>query len=233
MISRDKIRPYFLPFRRLGGRVSMALGRAGSLTPLSPNFGYSRGTPVDRFYIERFLKVHSADVRGQVLEIGDDSYSRRFGGSRVTGQDVLNLRPGQPGTTIVGDLAAAGTLPPDSFDCIIAAQTLHLVFDIASAVASLRQALRPGGVLLITVPGISPVDRGEWKDDWCWSLTGTSLSRLLREFRDGGEISVSTHGNLFAATAFLHGAAVEEVGTRRLKPHDAAYPVTVTARAVR
>ena len=211
----------------------MGFGRASSARPLSLNFGYSRGTPIDRFYIGRFLQDHAADIRGRVLEIGDDSYSRRFGGSRVIRQDVLNLRDGLPGTTIVGDLADPCTLPTASFDCIIVAQTLHLIFDMAAAVAHIHQALRPGGVALITVPGISPIDRGEWKDNWCWSLTERSLERLLRSSFGRENVAVSANGNLFAATAFLHGAAIEEVGMHRLQPYDPAYPVTVAARAIR
>jgi hypothetical protein len=52
--------------------------------PVSRNFGYDRGLPVDRYYIEGFLDRHKSDVRGHVLEVGDDSYTRRYGGDRVT-----------------------------------------------------------------------------------------------------------------------------------------------------
>ena len=39
--------------------------------PVSRLFGYDRGTPVDRYYMEKFLGGHSADIRGRVLEIGE------------------------------------------------------------------------------------------------------------------------------------------------------------------
>ena len=59
--------------------------------PVSRVFGLDRGLPVDRWYIERFLEHHADDIRGVVLEFGDDRYTRRFG--RPTQSDVLNVDP--------------------------------------------------------------------------------------------------------------------------------------------
>ncbi len=215
---------------RWRGRLAMRLGRIGATSPLSRDFGFSRGTPIDRFYIESFLADHQADVHGAVLEIGDDSYSRRFGGSRISRQDVLHVNP-FAGATIVGDLMNADTLPAGQFDCIILTQTLHLLPDMPVAIANLHRALRPGGALLVTSPGITPIDRDEWADNWLWSLTGASLKHLLCGPFARDRVQVSVYGNLFAATAFLHGAALEEVGKARLAAYDPAYPVIVAAAA--
>jgi SAM-dependent methyltransferase len=231
MIVRAALKALRTPFRRAHGRYAMSRGRVTSTKPLCREFGYSRGTPVDRYYIEAFLRDHSADIAGRVLEIGDDSYSRRFGGSRVTRQDVLHIDPGHPKATIAGDLADPGTLPAQAFDCIVLTQTLHLIFDMAAAVANLHRALRPGGVLLVTVPGISPVDIGRWKDSWHWSLTDVALCRLLSGPFEPATVTCLSRGNLFAATAFHHGAAIEEIESAKLDLFDAAYPVTVAARA--
>jgi SAM-dependent methyltransferase len=227
------LRQLIAPFRRLHGRLSIGAGQFQRSRPLSGEFGYDRGTPIDRLYIEDFLETHATDIRGRVLEIGDDVYSRRFGGSQVIGQDILHAHAGNSKATIVGDLADAATLPSDAFDCIILTQTLHLVFDMATAVRELHRALRPGGTLLITVPGISPVIGGEWQASWYWSLTENALKRLLSGPFDPAQVSLRTYGNLFAATAFLHGACVEEVGREKLDPFDERYPVTVAAKARR
>jgi SAM-dependent methyltransferase len=210
----------------------MGAGRIRSAAPLSDNWGYDRGTPVDRYYIEAFLEEHRGDVRGHVLEVQEDDYSRRFGGNRVTRQDILNVDLSNPKATIIGDLADPTTLPQGQFDCIILTQTLHLVFDMTAAIANLHRALRAGGVLLITVPGITPLDRNEFLDSWYWSLTEPALARLLSGPFDPEKVTLRSYGNLAAATAFLHCAAVEEVGPRRLDRFDRAYPVTVAARAV-
>jgi hypothetical protein len=108
-----------------------------------------------------------------------------------------------------------------------------LVFDMRAAIDQLHAALRPGGVLLLTTPGITPIDRGEWADSWFWSLTSAALGRLLASRFDVASTTIETHGNVFAATAFLHGVCCEEIDVRRLLPCDKAYPVVIAVRAER
>ena len=58
--------------------------------PVSTSFGCDRGTPIDRYYIEKFLAAQADLIRGRVLEVGEDTYSRRFGGGQVESFEVLN-----------------------------------------------------------------------------------------------------------------------------------------------
>src|SRR5688572_17693927 len=97
--------------RRLIGRLpkppsvgTVRFGDLRRLAPISRRFGYDRGKPIDRVYIEQFLALHAGDVRGRTLEIGDDAYTRRFGGDRVALHDVLHVAEGNPKATFVGDL---------------------------------------------------------------------------------------------------------------------------------
>jgi hypothetical protein len=208
-------------------------GDLARTVPVSPDFGWDRGRPIDRFYVESFLARHARDVRGSVLEIGDDAYSRAYGGSQVVTQHVLHVDASHPGATLHGDLAVEGVLPRDAFDCIVLTQTLHLIFELETAVRRLHDALAPGGVLLLTVPGISQVDRHAWRDRWYWSFTVASLRRLFETAFEPDALAVESHGNVFAAIAFLTGAVVEDVDASRLDARDDAYPVVVTMRAVR
>ena len=108
---------------------------------------------MDRYYIERFLQLNASAVRGRVLEIGDNSYTRRFGGSRVTSSDVLSVNDDNSGKTIVADLSSADNIESDTYDCIIVfTQTLQLIYDFDSALMNLHRILKPGGNLLLTVP---------------------------------------------------------------------------------
>jgi SAM-dependent methyltransferase len=203
------------------------------LSPFSRCWGLDRGTPVDRYYIERFLAENATDIQGRVLEIGDNAYTVRFGGARVQQSDILHVDAHNPHATFVGDLTRQDVLPEAVFDCIVLTQTLHLVYDMRAAIATLHRALKPGGVLLLTTPGISQLDPGEWGPTWYWSLTGRAARRLLEERFSPGSLSIRTHGNVFAAAAFLYGVAVEELDKADLDVDDALYPLTVAARAVK
>jgi glycosyltransferase involved in cell wall biosynthesis len=214
-------------------RRPLDLGDLRRTTPISASFGYDRGVPVDRRYVETFLALHAGDIRGRVLEIGDDRYTVRYGGERVARGDVLHLHEGNPRATLVGDLATGGHLPSGAFDCIVLTQTLHLVFDVAAATATLHRLLRPGGVLLLTVPGVSSVDRGEWRDRWHWSFTPASLRRVLAEHFPAWALSVTSYGNVLTAVAFLHGLAASELTGAEFAVVDPHYPVIVAARAVK
>jgi SAM-dependent methyltransferase len=211
---------------------AVRFGDLNGTAPIDGWFGFGRGTPIDRFYIETFLDRNRADIAGRVLEIGDRTYSRRFGADRVTRQDVLHLRAGHPHATITGDLTEADILPRESFDCIVLTQTLQFIFELRSAVAQLHAALKPGGVALVTVPGISQIDRAEdWGGTWYWSFSTASASQLFAEVFDSRSIAVESHGNVFAATSFLQGLAWEEVPRAKLLVQDPDYPVIVTLRA--
>jgi GT2 family glycosyltransferase/SAM-dependent methyltransferase len=200
-------------------------------SPVSSQFGFDRGIPIDRWYIEAFLSDHRSDIRGRVLEIGDSSYSSRFGGDRIERQEVLHVHGGNPAATIIGDLAAPGTVPEDSMDCMILTQTLHLVYDFHSAAQQAFNALRPGGVLLLTVPGISQIDRGEWKENWCWAFTPKSAETLFGGIFGEGRIEVRSYGSVYAAVSFLQGLSLSDIDRKKLAVQDESYPVIVAVRA--
>src|SRR5262245_28966028 len=86
-----------------GGHPEVGAARLGDLrrvTPFSRRFGFDRGLPVDRYYIERFLVAHAHDIHGRVLEVKDDDYTRRYGGDRVTRSDVLYVVSGYTKATL-------------------------------------------------------------------------------------------------------------------------------------
>jgi len=217
------------------GVVAMRLGQIASEVPLSTNYGWDRGQPIDRLYIDQFLTRNASDIRGHVVEVGDDAYSRKYGAAQVNSQDVLSLHADNPLATIVGDIADPQTLPSARFDCLIATQVLQYVFDLRQAVQQIRRSLKPRGVALITVPAIAPFYPEPWQDEedcLYWRFSRHSLRRLLEGAFDRSKIDVTAHGNLYAATAFLHGAAQRDLSKRKLMQHRAGYAITITARAV-
>lgn len=198
-----------------------------SLRPASRFFGFDRGLPVDRYYIEKFLRENKAVIRGEVLEVGDNAYTMKYGGNKVTNSQVLNLTPAT-GATIVGNLATGENIPRDAFDCIILTQVLHLIFDCKAALKYAFLALKKQGVLLLTVPGISQsCQTKEYGDHW--RFTTQSLTTLLAELEDVENFFVQAHGNLAVTKAFLDGLALHELPKGILDKHDGSYQMLITA----
>jgi len=200
--------------------------------PVSRLFGTDRGTPIDRYYIESFLRANQERIRGRVLEVGDPTYTRQFGGDRVTQSDVLHAVAGNRKATIVGNLETGEGIPRGTFDCVILTQVLPFLFDVRGAVATVHRALKPGGVALVTVPCISQISRYDM-DRWgdFWRFTSLSARRLFEEVFSPSDVVVETFGNVLIATAFLHGMALHEVTRQELDYRDIDYEVIVTVRA--
>jgi SAM-dependent methyltransferase len=217
-----------------GSHSTLDLGDLRRLTPIDSGFGLGRGKPVDRHYIEGFLRRCAGDIRGRVLEVGDNSYTREYGGARVTRSDILHADESNPQATLIGDLADGNGLPGESFDCFICTQTLTYIYDVRRAVATIHRLLKPGGVLLATVPGISqmsPYDRDRWGE--YWRFTAQSLGRLLGESFGSGQVEVEAHGNVLASTAFLQGLCVDDLSNDELDHRDQRYQMLVAGRAVK
>jgi SAM-dependent methyltransferase len=209
------------------------LGRLRRLTPIDPNWGYERGGPIDRVYVERFIGANADAIRGRVLEIAAPDYTSRFG-SGVERVDILMAREGNPQATIVGDLADAPHIADDAFDCAIVTQTFQFIYDIRAALATLHRILAPGGVLLATAPGltkISPIEDEEF-GEW-WHYTGRSLRRLAEEAFGTGAVQVETYGNVLSAAGFLYGLGAPDLRPEELDAHDPYYEVVIGLRATK
>lgn len=229
---RAQQRRYRLQWTRVG---TVDFGRLRRLSPVSAAFGLDRGTPIDRYYIERFLSASSADIRGRVLEMMDDAYTRTFGGARVTGRDILHSVAGNPRATIVADLSRDNPIPDDTFDCVVCTQTLQFIYEPRTALRHLHRVLKPGGVLLLTAHGTSRIARREGADPWgeYWRFTSQSMRRLFAETFPGARVTVEAYGNVLAAVACLHGLAAEELSGAELDHRDPNYEVLLTVRAAK
>jgi SAM-dependent methyltransferase len=213
---------------------ALDLGDLRRVTPIDSGFGVGRGKPVDRHYIEDFLQRHAGDIRGRVVEVAENTYTERFGGSRVGRSDVLHVDESNMRATLVGDLAGPNELPGDSFDCFICTQTLTYIYDVQRAVETIHRMLKPGGVLLVTVPGISqmsPYDRDRWGE--YWRFTAQSLGRLLGTPFGSENVAVEAYGNVLASTAFLQGLCVDDLRRDELEHRDQRYQMLVAGRAVK
>jgi SAM-dependent methyltransferase len=210
------------------------LSKLDRVEPVSRLFGFDRGKPIDRFYVEAFLEAHTDDIHGDVLEIEDAAYTIKYGGSKVTKSDILHINNENQQATIIADLTQTDNIPDNSFDCIIFTQTLQFIYDTNAVIRNLHRILKPNGVVLATVGGISQISRYDM-DRWgdYWRFTDLSAKRLFLSAFLPENVQVESHGNVLIATAFLQGLAIEDIPVDKFEYNDKDYQVTITIRAVK
>jgi SAM-dependent methyltransferase len=204
-------------------------GNLRRTTPFSEVFGFDRGTPIDRYYLDKFLDANRHHITGDVLEIQLPTYTERFGvGVRVA--HTLDIRrDSQP--TYVCDLAKSGdVVPTGRYDCFLLPNTAQHVPDLEPALHHALRVVRPGGVILASAAGFLPLI-SDGADYWRLTVDGWKLlaSRVWPEC----QTDVQSHGNCLAAIASMHGLAAEELTTRELDVSDRRYPVLITVRCLK
>lgn len=238
LISSLYTRCWALIWQKLGRKQSSVyverLKYLRRLQKVGGTLGFDQGLCIDRYYIKRFLSNHALDIRGHVLEIGDDTYTRMFWGGRVTGSDVLHRTEDNPKATIVADLTCADHIPQNTFDCVILTQTLQYIYELAAAIQTLHRILKPDGVILATLPGIAYISRYDL-EHWgeYWRLTSLSAKRLFGEVLSPEKVEVEAYGNLLTAVAFLSGLPAEGFSQEELNYHHPDFEVLVAIRAVK
>lgn len=228
--------PFILTvYRKISGKSNVKKISSISLnktSPVSSLFGFDRGTPIDRYYIEKFLSENAEYIHGNILEIADVGYSKKYSKYDKDVFHVLTFDnpPNEENIKIInGDLTKIDTLPSNMMNCFICTQTLNFIYDVREAIKGCYKLLNEGGVLLATVGCISQISRYDM-DRWgdYWRFTDLSIKKLFEEIFPKENIEIVTYGNALAATAFLQGLAVEDIKNRKLLDVlDFDYPVTI------
>jgi hypothetical protein len=194
--------------------------------PFSTVWGIDRGTPVDRYFGDRFFEENRHLITGKVLEIQNSGYTERYG-VRVQQADSIDI-DGQFGPTIVCDIAKAeGVIPANSYDCFLLPYTLLVVRDLEGALRNALRIVKPGGSILATTSVLTPVlaDYPEY-----WRMTECGWREVMGRVWPGCDVEVRTHGNCVSAVASILGLAQEELTERELSRHDPRFPVLISIR---
>jgi len=202
-----------------------------SVKPFSKVFGLDRGIPIDRYYIEKFLEENRSSVKGKVLEIAESTYSKRFDGG-VTSFEILHVDNSNKNATIIGDLTNKETLPENEIDCFILTQTLNFIENFHEAIKGIRYVLKPGGVVLATLGGISQISRydmNRWGD--YWRFTTLSARKIFSDAFGEENVKVDYYGNVLSSISFLEGLAMHELSKDELDFKDEDYQMLITVVA--
>jgi SAM-dependent methyltransferase len=204
-----------------------------SKKPLSNYYGLDRGTPVDRYYIENFLDNNSGLIRGKCLELLNNKYTVRFGGGSVTKSEILDIDQSNKQATIYGDLRKLENIGDNEFDCIILTQVLQFIDDLDSAIQEIYRILKPGGILLATMPSISRVDCVSGTGEDFWRFTKASAMYLFTKKFKPKNVEIESVGNVLTAVNFLSGVSREEMLADQLDYNDENFPNLITVKAIK
>lgn len=191
--------------------------------PLTKNYGYSRGKPIDRYYIEKFLDQNKNSISGKCLEIVDNTYTLKFGGKHVTQADALDIFPSQR-ANIRGDLRNLVNIKGNSYDCLIITQTFFLIDDYLAAIKESHRILKPGGVLLSTLSTMSP----SWNVSVnMWRFSVKSAAYVFGKFFGSSKVKVKVFGNKISSLGFWLGFSQEDIGIKKLRKIENDFPLIV------
>ncbi len=202
-----------------------------SIQPVSKVFGLDRGIPIDRYYIEKFLDQNKNYIKGKVLEIAESTYSKKFDNG-ISSFEILHVDDSNKKATIIGDLTKIETLPSNQIDCFICTQTLNFIYNFHDAIKGMHHLLKPGGVVLATLAGISQISRYDM-DRWgdYWRFTTLSAQKIFSEVFGKENIKIDFNGNVLSSISFLEGLAVNELSKEELDFKDPDYQMLITVFA--
>jgi SAM-dependent methyltransferase len=228
--------PHQLPTRARFDEEMAALYEAGLMVPAPGHvewgdlrrtnpccraFGFSRGTPVDRYYLAQCVAAIGYRVAGSVVEIGGRAGNiEKYGFSRVTSYANTDLSA-SPDVQIVGDAHDPALLAATSIDAIIALNVLEHCLRPWTVVENMHRWLRPGGTAFCMVPNAQRVHRAPM--DY-WRPMPDGLASLFHAFASR---ELFQYGNPTSLIASYMGIAAEELTTAELDAYNADYPVAV------
>jgi len=201
-----------------------------SMEAISKKYGYDRGKPVDRYYIEKFIEQHSDDIKGKCLEVTDNHYTVTYGGKKVTQADALDIDTSNKKANLYGDLRDLKDIKDNTYDCLIVTQTYVMIDDYEAAIRESLRVLKPGGVLLATMPCLSPVWNIKYHH---WRFTKASGEYVFGKIAGKENVQVNTYGNTLVGQAFWVGMSMNDLTVKEYQYNDPFFPVIVTIRVVK
>jgi SAM-dependent methyltransferase len=197
------------------------------LAPLCHITGFTRGNPIDRYYLQQFVHQIREQVVGDVLEVGGVPKDREFYQfDRATSYRIMNLEAGA-GVDLVGDVHDPNLVEPDSLDCLVIFNVLEHCYAPWIAVENIHRWLKPGGKCFCMVPNAQRLhDRpGDF-----WRPLPDGVNWLFRSFT---QKQLYVYGNPLTVLASFHGIGYEELTSVELDAFHPDYPVSTCIVAIK
>lgn len=196
--------------------------------PISRRCGYERGTPIDRYYIEKFLDLNQKYIQNKVMEVADDQYTLKY---KKNIKEAFIMHVEGWGKNVVQINLETGNGVPEftnSIDCFICTQTIQMIYDMKTAIKNIYQMLKQDGTALITIAGIAGIslyDYYNWGE--YWRVTPKALRMIMEETFDKDKIEIFGYGNIKTTIAFLYGLCVEDLSEEDFSYDDEQFPMLI------
>lgn len=200
-----------------------------STEPISRKFGFDRGTPIDRYYIESFIKENAPYIKGVCLEIHDNYYTKKYG-KNVTTEDVLDIDTTNWQATTYGDLRNLKAIKSNTYDCLIITQTFGVIDDYQAAVSECYRILKPGGSIIGSATSIGAISNLQMT---YWRFAVPSIKYVFGKCFDLNKLTIKTYGNVLAGQCSWVGLAAEELTKEELDVNDPYFSMVIGFRATK
>lgn len=204
-----------------------------STKPISDIYGFDRGKPLDRHYIEKFLDENKKNVHGVCLELLNNVYTKKYGGMNIIESVVLDIERENRNATLISDLRNLKEVEDNTFDCIILTQVLQFIDDVDAAISECYRTLKSGGTLLATMPSISRIDCAAGEKGDYWRFTTASAHFLFEKKFKKENVSINPQGNARVGLYFYAGLAEEDTPKKLFHTNDKNFPLIITVKATK
>lgn len=203
----------------------------GGTKPVSKYYGFDRGKPLDRFYIENFLEENKGCIKGVCLEVLNNKYTIKYGKDRVLKSDILDIEKNNKDANIIGDIRDLKEVENDTYDCIVLTQVLQFIDNLEAAISECHRVLKKDGILLATLPSISRIDCVSGTEGDFWRFTKAGARYLFEKSFNKSNLEIKNRGNVKSGIYFLSGFSVEDISTKSLYKDDENFPSLITVKA--
>lgn len=187
--------------------------------PLCHDYGYSRGTPIDRYYLEQFIREIRSYVVGYTLEIGGSRENQYlYGFTNAMSYKTMDMHQ-KPEVDITGDIHDPNSLGSNSFDSIILFNVLEHCEKPWIVVENIYNWLTKRGSVFCMVPNSQRIHRDP-KD--YWRILPDGMRSLFAKFPIK---QLYLYGNPITTIATMMGVAAEELSSEELNSFNSEYLV--------